>query len=131
MEVSSSVQVRTDGLIVDTGLTEQIMAVTATDEFNTALEVQQSASTVPLPLRLVLIAPVADLVAGVDFLVQENAIRDLINQEAPLRTILRLLCLYSIVTGGLKPKVLEEFKRDILQVRSPNSLSLSLSLPTY
>lgn len=30
------------GLDVDTGLTEQIMAVTATDEFNTALEVQQS-----------------------------------------------------------------------------------------
>jgi hypothetical protein len=53
----------------------------------------------------------------VDFLAQENAIRDLINQEAPMRTILRLLCLYSIVTGGLKPKVLEEFKRDILQVR--------------
>lgn len=30
--------------VIDTGLTEQIMAVTATDEFNTALEVQQSQS---------------------------------------------------------------------------------------
>jgi hypothetical protein len=48
---------------------------------------------------------------------QENAIRDLLNQEAPLRTVLRLLCLYSVVVGGLKLKNLEEFKRDILQVR--------------
>lgn len=60
---------------------------------------------------------VADLIAGVDFPAQELAIRELINQEAPLRTVLRLLCLYSIISAGLKPKVLEEFKREILQVR--------------
>lgn len=59
----------------------------------------------------------ADLIAGVDLATQENSIRDLLNQEAPLRTVLRLLCLYSIISGGLKPKVMEEFKRDILQVR--------------
>jgi hypothetical protein len=59
----------------------------------------------------------ADLVAGVDLANQENSIRDLINQGVPLRTILRLLCLYSIVSGGIKQKPLEEFKRDILQVR--------------
>jgi hypothetical protein len=60
----------------------------------------------------------ADLIAGVDFNNQENTIRELINQEAPIRTVLRLLCLYSIVSNGIKPKVLEEFKRDVLQVRS-------------
>lgn len=57
-----------------------------------------------------------DLIAGVDFTAQENTIRDLINQEVPIRTVLRLLSIYSIISGGLKPKVLEEFKREILQV---------------
>lgn len=58
----------------------------------------------------------ADLIAGVDLPKQEEAIRELINRAAALKTILRLLCLYSVITGGLKPKVLEEFKRDVLQV---------------
>lgn len=57
-----------------------------------------------------------DLVAGVELAKQEEAIRDLINQEIPIKTVLRLLCLYSVITGGLKPKVFEEFKRDLLQV---------------
>ena len=61
-----------------------------------------------------------DLVAGVDLAKQENSIRDLINQEVSLKTVLRLLCLYSLISGGLKIKVLEEFKRDLLQA-SPSS----------
>ncbi|GAA5873302.1 hypothetical protein JCM1840_000022 [Sporobolomyces johnsonii] len=97
-------------LRLHTSLTEQIMAVTATDEFNTALEVQQN------------------LVAGVDLSTQENSIRELINQEVPLKTILRLLCLYNLVSGGIKPKVLEEFKRDILQIYGFDHLPLLLSL---
>lgn len=60
---------------------------------------------------------VTDLIAGVDLATQENSIRELINLEAPLRTVLRLLCMYSLITGGIKQKVLEEFKRDVLQVR--------------
>jgi len=74
----------------------------------------------PLPSR-------TDLVAGVDLATQENSIRDLINQEAPLKTVLRLLCLYSIVSGGIKQKTLEEFKRDVLQVRRLSVLLASLS----
>ncbi|TNY17677.1 putative ATP binding protein [Rhodotorula diobovata] len=97
-------------LRLHTNLTEQIMALTVTDEFNTALEVQQN------------------LVAGVDLATQENSIRDLINQEVPLKTILRLLCLYSIVSGGIKQKTLEEFKRDILQAYGSDHLPLLLSL---
>ncbi|KAK4047784.1 Vacuolar protein-sorting-associated protein 33 [Microbotryomycetes sp. JL221] len=84
-------------LRLHTGLTEQIMAITSSDEFNIALEIQQN------------------LVAGVDVAKQEQAIHNLINQEAPMRTVLRLLCIYSIVCGGLKPKLLEELKRDFLQ----------------
>lgn len=73
--------------------------------------------SITLALALVIDGPPADLIAGVDLASQENAIRELLNQEVPLLTVLRLLCLYSIVSGGLKPKVIEEFKRDILQVR--------------
>ncbi|GAA5979504.1 hypothetical protein JCM11641_005416 [Rhodosporidiobolus odoratus] len=97
-------------LRLHTNLTEQIMTLTTSDEFNIALEVQQN------------------LVAGVDLAVQESSIRDLINQEAPLQTVLRLLCLYSIVSGGIKQKTLEEFKRDILQTYGFDHLSLLLHL---
>ncbi|GAA6038956.1 hypothetical protein JCM8097_000593 [Rhodosporidiobolus ruineniae] len=97
-------------LRLHTSLTEQIMTLTTSDEFNVALEVQQN------------------LVAGVDLAVQENSIRDLINQEVPLRTVLRLLCLYSIVSGGIKQKTLEEFKRDILQTYGFEHLPLLLYL---
>ncbi|KAL8286886.1 hypothetical protein RQP46_003892 [Phenoliferia psychrophenolica] len=103
-------QAEHQALRLHTGLTEQILAVTSSDEFNSALEVQQN------------------LIAGVDFPAQENAIRELINQEVPLLTVLRLLCLYSIISNGLKPKVLEEFKRDILQTYGFQHVPLLLSL---
>jgi hypothetical protein len=66
---------------------------------------------------LIRLCLITDLIAGVDLAAQENSIRELINLEAPLRTVLRLLCMYSLVAGGIKQKVLEEFKRDVLQVR--------------
>lgn len=46
---------------------------------------------------------------------QENNIRELINQEASPTSVLRLLCLYSLLAGGLKPKIFEEVQRDFLQ----------------
>ena len=86
------------------------MSTTGTDEFNKALEIQQN------------------LVAGLDLSQQETAIRHLIDQEASFQLVLRLLCLYSLVTGGLKPKVLEEFKREILQTYGYEYLPLLVSL---
>ncbi|SCV71230.1 BQ2448_2818 [Microbotryum intermedium] len=99
-------------LRLHTGLTEKIMAVTGGDEFNTCLEVQQNT------------------IAGVDLATQEATIRELINQEVPLYTVLRLLCLYSLVSGGLKQKVLEEFKREILQTYGYQHLTLLTHLTT-
>lgn len=55
------------------------------------------------------------MIAGIDLPAQEAAIRELLYQAVPLRILLRLLCLYSLIAGGIKPKVLEELKRDILQ----------------
>lgn len=86
------------------------MSTTATDEFNKALEIQQN------------------LVAGLDLSQQETAIRHLIDREANFHVVLRLLCLYSLVTGGLKQKVLEEFKREILQSYGYEYLPLLISL---
>ncbi|KWU44122.1 putative ATP binding protein [Rhodotorula sp. JG-1b] len=97
-------------LRLHTNLTEQVMNLTRTDAFNIALEVQQN------------------LIAGVDLATQENSIRELINLEAPLRTVLRLLCMYSLVTGGIKQKVLEEFKRDVLQTYGFDYLPLLIAL---
>ena len=59
---------------------------------------------------------------------QENGIRDLINEEAPLRTVLRLLCILCVVSNGLKPKVYEEFYREILQTYGYTYLPLLISL---
>ncbi|CAH7688814.1 vacuolar protein sorting-associated protein 33A [Phakopsora pachyrhizi] len=97
-------------LRLHTGLSEQIMTTTTSDEFHSALEIQQN------------------LVAGLDLSGQERAIGQLIDQELPFRTILRLLCLYSLVLGGIKPKVLENFQREILQTYGYHHLNLLISL---
>ncbi|PWN46543.1 Sec1-like protein, partial [Violaceomyces palustris] len=97
-------------LRLHTGLTEQIMGLTGSEEFNRALEIQQN------------------LVAGLDVSAQQAAIEDLINYEAPLLSVLRLLCLSSVVAGGIKPKNLEFVKREILQTYGYEHLPLLLAL---
>ncbi|OAV93978.1 hypothetical protein, variant 2 [Puccinia triticina 1-1 BBBD Race 1] len=97
-------------LRLHTGLSEQIMTTTTSDEFNQTLEIQQN------------------LVAGLDLSGQEKAIGQLIDQEVPLRTILRLLCLYSSVSGGIKPKSFENLKRDLLQTYGYQHVNLLIKL---
>jgi len=82
----------------DTGLTEQLMPIIKTDEFNRSLEAQQN------------------LVAGYDPSAQMTIIEDLMNQQLPWTTVLRSAVLLSLTNGGMKPKILEGFKRDFLQV---------------
>ena len=83
-------------LKVHTGLAEEIMKHTRTDLFNRSLEVQQN------------------LAAGADPATLHDTIDELIARDTPLTTVLRLLCLESCVAGGLKPKDLENYKRQIL-----------------
>lgn len=53
----------------------------------------------------------------------DDHIEECINKQEPLVKVLRLLCLSSLVNNGLKPKQLEFFKREILQVSpSPSTL---------
>jgi len=83
---------------IDTGLTELLMPITKTEEFNKSLEAQQN------------------LVAGYDAAAQLATIEDLMYQQAPWTTVLRSLILMSLTCGGIKQKPLEAFKRDFLQV---------------
>ncbi|CAF3439946.1 unnamed protein product [Fusarium graminearum] len=80
-----------------TGLAEEIMKHTRTDEFKGLLEVQQN------------------LAAGADPSSQFDGIEELISRDAPIAQTLRLLCIYSCISGGIRPKEFDQFKRLILQ----------------
>ena len=93
-------------LRLHTGLTEKIMEYTTKELFNFNLELQQN------------------IIAGLDLNGQLNSIEELILAEAPLFVVLRLLCLLSVVGGGIKPKNLEYLKREILQTYGYDKLGL-------
>lgn len=80
-----------------TGLAEEIIKHTKSDEFVGLLEVQQN------------------LAAGADPSSQFDGIEELIARGAPIRETLRLLCVYSCISGGIRPKDFDQFKRLILQ----------------
>ncbi len=90
-------QAEQQSLKIHTGLAEEIMKHTRTSQFSSLLEVQQN------------------LAAGADPSSQHDAIEELIARDTPLPEVLRLLCLESCMSGGIKPKDLEFFKRLILQ----------------
>jgi len=84
-------------LKVHTGLTEEIINYTGTEVFNKLLEVQQN------------------LAAGADPSSQYDAIEELIARDTALPDVLRLLCIYSCISGGIKTKEYDQFRRLILQ----------------
>ncbi|KAL3419013.1 Sec1 family protein [Phlyctema vagabunda] len=90
-------QAEQQSLKIHTGLAEEIMKHTRTDQFSRILEVQQN------------------LAAGADPSSQHEAIEELIARGAPLTEVLRLLCLESCLAGGIKPSALDGFKKMILQ----------------
>ena len=44
-----------------------------------------------------------------------HILQEMIYKEACLKKVLRLLCIQSIAADGLKPKLLEFYKREIVQ----------------
>lgn len=90
-------QAEHSSLKTHTNLAEDIMRHTRSDIFRKALEVQQN------------------IAAGADPISQHDAIEELILRDAPLVTVLRLLCTESCMSGGLRPRDLENFKKQILQ----------------
>lgn len=90
-------QLEHQSLRVHTNLAEEIMRTTRSDIFRKILEVQQNNA------------------AGADATYHHDAVEELIARDVPLKTILRLLCLESCMSGGLRPRDLENFKRQIIQ----------------
>lgn len=56
-----------------------------------------------------------DVVAGIATNKEPEYIEEMINKQVPIVQVLRLLCLYSLVNNGLKPKQFEFFKKEILE----------------
>eukprot|EP00842_Homolaphlyctis_polyrhiza_P003519 jgi/Hompol1/4168/HPOL_006957-RA len=44
-----------------------------------------------------------------------ESIEDMINRQAPIATVLRVLCLYCLVSSGIKPKYFDTLRRSIVQ----------------
>ncbi|KZT30939.1 Sec1-like protein [Neolentinus lepideus HHB14362 ss-1] len=103
-------QTEHQALRLHTGLSEMIVPETRTDIFNKSLEIQQN------------------LLASYNVAGQISAVEDLIAQGADMQLVIRLLCLASITSGGIKTKTLENIKREILQSYGYNFLPLLLSL---
>ncbi|KAF4955486.1 hypothetical protein FGADI_4459 [Fusarium gaditjirri] len=82
---------------IHTGLAEEIIKHTRTDQFKGLLEVQQN------------------LAAGADPSSQFDGIEELIARNAPIAQTLRLLCIYSCISGGIRPKEFDQFRRLILE----------------
>ncbi|THV06595.1 Sec1-like protein [Dendrothele bispora CBS 962.96] len=97
-------------LRLHTGLSELLIPMTRTEQFNKSLEIQQN------------------LLASYNVPEQVAAIEDLISTGTDMQIIVRLLCLASLTAGGIKIKALENIKREILQAYGYNLLPLLLSL---
>ena len=69
-----------------------------------------------LPNRLL---ACADFVAGIMNKAHLDQIEELVDKQSPLMSVLRLQCLYSLVEGGIKAKVYDSFRKDIVQVDYP------------
>ncbi|KAI7881074.1 Sec1-like protein [Lichtheimia hyalospora FSU 10163] len=93
----SELQQEHQSLQIHTGIAEQIMDYTTTEEFNKILEVQQN------------------VVAGIDGTNEPDYIEEMIDRQKPLIQVLRLLCLMSVAQGGLKTKLFDHFRREIVQ----------------
>lgn len=91
------IQTEQQSLKVHTGIAGEIKKYTDSEIFTRTLEVQQN------------------LAEGTDPSSQHDTIEELISRDVPLTMILRLLCLESCMSGGLRPKDLDQFKRLVLQ----------------
>ncbi|XP_012878627.1 PREDICTED: vacuolar protein sorting-associated protein 33A [Dipodomys ordii] len=80
-----------------TSIAELIKDVTTSEDFFDKLTVEQ------------------EFMSGIDTDKVNNYIEDCIAQKHPLIKVLRLICLQSVCNSGLKQKVLDYYKREILQ----------------
>ncbi|KAI5237854.1 Sec1-like protein [Aureobasidium subglaciale] len=91
-----SYQAEQASLKIHTSMAEEIMKTTRSEIFGRVLEVQQN------------------FAAGADPSSMNDNLEELIARDTPLPTILRLLSLESCVAGGIRPRELENLKRQIM-----------------
>ncbi|KAK4550312.1 hypothetical protein LTR36_003279 [Oleoguttula mirabilis] len=84
-------------LKIHTSLAEEVAKFTRSETFRRTLEVEQN------------------LLIGSDPGTLHENIEELIARDTPLKTVLRLLCLESCLSNGIRQRELEHFKRMILQ----------------
>ncbi|XP_057348498.1 vacuolar protein sorting-associated protein 33A isoform X1 [Manis pentadactyla] len=82
-----------------TSIAELIKDVTTSEDFFDKLTVEQ------------------EFMSGIDTDKVNSYIEDCIAQKHPLIKVLRLICLQSVCNSGLKQKVLDYYKREILQAK--------------
>ncbi|XP_019394282.1 PREDICTED: vacuolar protein sorting-associated protein 33A [Crocodylus porosus] len=80
-----------------TSIAELIKDITTSEDFFDNLTVEQ------------------EFMSGIDTDKVNNYVEDCIAQKHPLIKILRLVCLQSVCNSGLKQKVLDHYKREIIQ----------------
>ncbi|UYV77673.1 VPS33A, partial [Cordylochernes scorpioides] len=89
-------------LATHTSIAELVNEVTVKEEFHSHLEAEHN------------------FIQGIDTDKVSTYIEDMIAQEEPFIKggvqVLRLICIQSLANNGLKPKVLEHYRREILQV---------------
>lgn len=105
-----SYQLEQASLKIHTSLAEEIMKTTRSELFGRVLEVQQN------------------FAAGADPSSMHENIEELISRDIPLATILRMLCLESSISGGLRARDLENFKRLVLHAYGHQHLLTFASL---
>lgn len=77
-------------------------------------------SLINLQVTIVVLTHSVDLLASYNVSEQISSIEDMIAKGADMETVVRLLCLASLTSGGIKTKALENIKREFLQVCSPS-----------
>lgn len=92
-----ALQTEQQSLKTHIALVEEMKKTTQSEEFGRVLEVQQN------------------LAAGADPSSQSDVIEELIARNTPLPEVLRLLCIYSTISGGIKTKEFDHFRRRILE----------------
>jgi hypothetical protein len=97
-------QAEHSSLKLHTNLAEEIIKKTQAEFFIRSLEVQQN------------------IAAGADPTSQHDNLEELIARDAPLSTILRLLCVYSTCSNGLRPRDFDTFRTAVLHAYGPQHL---------
>jgi hypothetical protein len=83
--------------------------------FDAALTINRMFCLVPVCM-CVLMSRLSDQPILVPIVQVNTYIEDCIAQKDPLIKILRLVCMQSVCNNGLKQKILDYYKREILQV---------------